>query len=131
MPELRLKRLRFSREADNWLRTLKARTGITPNLLCRLAFCLSVSESGAPSATLYPEDSDREINRYTLLGEYDAVFVALLRQRLMQDGSRNTESMDDQFRAHVHRGILLLAARLKSIADLEALVRGPVAAGSR
>lgn len=123
MSELRLKRLRFSREADNWLRVLKSRTGITPNLLCRLAFCLSLAEPGTPSAAVYPEDSDREINRYTLLGEYDAVFVALLRERLTEDGTRNTESVDEQFRAHVHRGVMLLAARLKSLADLEELVR--------
>jgi DNA sulfur modification protein DndE len=116
--QLQLKRLRFSKDADNWLRVLKSRTGITPNLLCRMGFCLSLEEPGIPSGDRYPEDSDREINRFTLLGEYDSLFVALLKQRLIRDGSANTESVDSQFRAHMHRGVLLLASRLKHLGDL-------------
>jgi DNA sulfur modification protein DndE len=83
--QLTLKRVRFSKEADSWLKVVKSRTGITPNLLCRLAFCLSLNERGTPDPNKYPEDSEREINRYTLLGEFDAAFVALLRQRSHDD----------------------------------------------
>ena len=118
MSELRLKRIRFSKEADNWLRALKSRTGITPNLLCRLGFCLSLEEPGVPSVDRYPEDSEREINRFTLLGEYDELFVALLRQRVARDGELNSESLDSSFRAHMHRGVVLLASRVKHLADL-------------
>ncbi len=118
MSELQLKRLRFSKEADNWLRVLKSRTGITPNLLCRLGFCLSLEEPGVPSVDRYPEDSEREINRFTLLGEYDALFVAMLRQRVTHDGTLSSESLDNHFRAHMHRGVVLLASRLKHPADL-------------
>ncbi len=41
MLDLRLKRLTFSKEADNFLRLMKSRTGMTVNLLCRIAFCIS------------------------------------------------------------------------------------------
>jgi len=126
MQELRLKRIKFSKEADSWLRVLKSRTGITPNILCRLAFCLSLEEPRIPSGDKYLEDSDREINRFTLLGEYDALFVALLRQRVANDGGGKSD-LDRLFRAHVHRGILLLAARLKHLGDLgDDLMRGAV-----
>lgn len=118
MSDLQLKRLKFSKEADTWLKVLKSRTGITPNLLCRLGFCLSLQEPGIPRPELYPEDSDREINRSTLLGEHDTVFTALLRERLAEDGLLDEVSLEDQFRAHMHRGVILLAGRMKTLAEL-------------
>lgn len=121
MSELRLKRLTFSSEADNWLRVLKSRTGITPNLLCRIGFCCSLEEKGVPDPSKYLEDSDREINRYTLLGELEPVLVALLRQRLHRDGVPPSQ-MDDQFRAHMNRGVILLAGRLKGLDELHTLM---------
>jgi DNA sulfur modification protein DndE len=83
---------------------------------------MSLEEPGVPDSKKYPEDSDREINRYTLLGEYEAVFVSLLRQRLARDGNRD-ESLDDQFRAHMNRGVLLLQGRLKELSDLQDVVK--------
>jgi DNA sulfur modification protein DndE len=121
MSDLRVKRLKFSKDADNWLRVMKSRTGITPNLLCRMGFCISLDEPGVPAPERYPEDSDREINRYTLLGEYEAVLVALLRQRLVRDGLGMTR-MDDMFRAHMNRGVVILAGRLKGLDDLQGIV---------
>ena len=122
MQQLTLKRVRFSKEADSWLKVLKSRTGITPNLLCRLAICLSLGERGIPDPGKYPEDSEREINRYTLLGEFDPAFLALLRQRFGQDKLDDDVSLDAYFRAHIHRGIVLLATRLKGLSDLPGLL---------
>src|SRR5438105_115338 len=126
MQQLQLRRIRFSREADSWLKVLKSRTGITPNVLCRLALSLSLAEPGTPSNDKFPEDSEREINRYTLLGEYELAVTALLRQRVV--GNDKGASLDDHFRAHMHRGILLLATRLKTLGDLGTLAPPP---GSR
>ena len=120
---LTLKRVRFSRDADNWLRVLKARTGVTPNILCRIGFALSLDEPGVPNPAAYPEDSDREINRYTLLGEYEKTYVALLRQRVTDDGISG--DLDAQFRAHMNRGVLILAARVKSLPELLAELSRP------
>ncbi|CAG0945696.1 hypothetical protein ANRL1_02508 [Anaerolineae bacterium] len=125
MSELEIRRVRFSKEADNWLRVLKARTGITPNLLCRIGFCLSLSEPGIPSEDRYDDESDRDINRYTLLGEYDTVFVALLRQRLANDGIDPDAELEGPFRAHLHRGVILLASRMKHLSDLAEFVHRP------
>ena len=121
MLDLRLKRLTFSKEADNFLRLMKSRTGITPNLLCRIAFCISLEEKGVPDPGKYAEDSDREINRYTLLGEYEGVLLSLLRQRLARDGIE-AANVDDMFRAHMNRGVIILAGRLKGIDEMHALV---------
>lgn len=127
---LSVRRLRFCQEADNWLRVLRSRTGITPNILCRMGFSLSLDEPGLPNPDAYAEDSGREINRYTLLGEYDATYVALLRQRISDDtaadGTENGEpDIDAQFRAHMNRGVMLLAARIRSLPDLLAELARP------
>ena len=129
---LSVRRLRFCQESDNWLRVLKSRTGVTPNILCRLGFALSLDEPGLPKPDAYPEDSGREINRYTLLGEYDSTYVALLLQRMGDDGGADgagsgEHDIDAQFRAHMNRGVMLLAARVKSLPDLLAELARPTA----
>lgn len=121
MSKLTLQRIPFTGDADNRLRMLKARTGITPNILCRLGFCLSLEEPGIPPAPDLSARPGREINRYTLLGEYDSAFVALLATRLAQDGE-SRDTLDSSLIAHMNRGVELLAARLKSLADLGHLV---------
>jgi DNA sulfur modification protein DndE len=77
-----------------------------------------LDEPGIPNPETYPEDSDREINRYTLLGEYDTTCVALLRQRISDDNLSGDSDLDAQFRAHMNRGVIMLAARVKSLPDL-------------
>jgi DNA sulfur modification protein DndE len=119
---MKLSKIRLTKDASNRLRFLAGRTGLTPNLLCRMGFCLSLEEPKAPNPEEFPEE-EREFNRYTLLGEYDALYVALLRQRLYQD-SLNEAVLEDHFRAHMNRGISLLQQRVRSVADLASLV-GP------
>jgi DNA sulfur modification protein DndE len=117
---MNLTKLRVTRETSNLLRALAGRTGLTPNLLCRLGFCLSLNEPSIPNPDDYPEE-DREFNRYTLLGEYDDFFIALLRQRCHQDGLAPSQ-LADYFRAHINRGVAVLQVRLKRIGDLASLV---------
>jgi len=119
MSQLKLQRIRFSVEADNRLRMLKARTGLTPNLLCRLGVCLSLSEPGDP-VNDSSEMSPREINRYTLLGEYDKLFVALFMLRHPEAGADH-QLAETLFVQHVHRGITMLANRVKTLASLTEL----------
>ena len=77
----------------------------------------------APNPRDFPEE-EREFNRYTLLGEYDSLFVGLLRQRLYQDGI-GTKDLAGHFRAHMKRGIVLLQQRVRTVADL-AMLSGSV-----
>lgn len=120
MANLRIQRVRFSTEADNRLRMLKARTGLTPNIICRLGVCLSIEEPGDPRSDA-SELSQREINRYTLLGEYDPLIVALLTNR--HSDVNEDADLGRLFVEHLHRGIALLANRLKSPASIAELAR--------
>ncbi|WP_220211440.1 DndE family protein [Reticulibacter mediterranei] len=120
-------RLIIPADLDNRLRHQASRTGLSSNLLCRCAFCLSLREPGIPDLSLYGgsgEGQGREINRYTLLGEYDLFFFALLRERLTLDHLPldDEEAIERQFKAHLFRGIGLLSVRVKSLEDIADLV---------
>ena len=120
---MKLTRLRVCQEVDQRLSQLKARTGLTPNLLCRIGFCLSINDPVVPNPSDYPPDSQREINRFTLTGEWDDMFVALIRERCTHDNLELEQNLDDQFRAHVNRGVLTLYLKVKSLGDLAVLLQ--------
>lgn len=120
MYSFRIRRVIFTTDADVTLRMMKARTGLTPNILCRMALAISLQEPGKPRLVDSEEKSQREINRYTLLGEYEAAFISLAKIKFDQDGIA-PERADDYFIAHLHRGVSLLANRVKSIGDVGAL----------
>lgn len=115
-------RLYVSEDIDNKLRVLKMRTGLTPNLLCRMGFCLSLSETGIPDVQLYSDTQAREFNRYTLTGQYDLFFFSLLRERLSEDGLDIEASLEPQFKAHLSRGVGLLYQRVRSLEDVASAV---------
>jgi len=110
-----------SAEATNKLKVLKGRTGLTPNVLCRLALTLSLNEPGLPNTSTYDEQG-QEFNRYTLTGEWDQLFIALLKERLVQDDLSIVLDLLPQFKAHMNRGVGLLYGRIKSLIDLRGLL---------
>ncbi|SRR5258708_31287180 len=116
---MKLTKLRLTKDASNRLRFVAGKTGLTPNLLCRIGFCYSLTEPSIPNPDDYPEE-DREFNRYTLLGEYDPLFIALLRERCSMDGL-NLDRLPEYFRAHMNRGVTLLQQRVRGIADIAEL----------
>lgn len=125
---MKLTKLRVTKDVSTRLRYLAGRTGLTPNLLCRIGFCLSLAEPSVPNPSDYPEE-EREFNRYTLLGEYDELFVALLRQRCRRDGIREFEALPAYFRAHVNRGVTLLQQRTRSLVDIANLAASHYSGG--
>ena len=118
---LKLQRVKFSREADNRLRMLKARTGLDNNIICRLGLCLSLEEPGEPRSDS-SGPSLREISRYVLLGEYDPLIVVLLNARHPEIGDK-PEELARLFIEHLHRGIALLANRLRGPVSLAELAQ--------
>ena len=93
-----------------------------PNVLCRLGLSLSLTEPGIPKPEDYPADGS-EFNRYTLMGEWDSLIVALLTERCASDGLKvDDDSLVNQFRAHLNRGVGLLYGRVKGLSDLVGLL---------
>jgi len=112
-------------QAKDQLIRLKTRTGITQwNILCRWAFCLSLRQPTPltpPTPVDVPSDSNVEMSWQVFGGEWQEIYLALLKQRCLQEGAELTnESLGKQFRLHLHRGIGYLAApqTIRSIDDL-------------
>ena len=119
---MQLNRIHVSEDSRNKLRILKGRTGLLPNVLCRLGLTLSLIEPGIPKPENYPTDGS-EFNRYTLMGEWDSLIVALLKERCVADGLElDDDSLVNQFRAHLNRGVVLLYRRMKGLSDLAGLL---------
>jgi hypothetical protein len=55
------------------------------------------------------------------MGEHDSTLVALLRTRASQDGVKGG-TLDDEFLAHLNRGIELLTGRVKALQDVAGLL---------
>ena len=114
-------RIRLSRSATARLSMLKGKTGLTPNILCRIGFCLSLRNPIIPKPENYDEDG-QEINRYTLTGEWDKFFIALLKERLLKDELDFQKDLYPQLRAHINRGAISLYDRAKKLDDLRDLL---------
>jgi DNA sulfur modification protein DndE len=109
--------MHFSDEASRKLGQMKGRTGLTPNILARIGFCLSLENPVQPDLTDFEGTGHINIKRHVLTGPYDRLFVALLKERCFQDGVSEDQWIN-QFKAHMNRGVVLLHKRLKSLNGL-------------
>jgi DNA sulfur modification protein DndE len=118
-------RITIGEDATNRLKMLKANTGMTPNYLGRIGFCYSLNEPRPPN----PEEYDNEgqtFNRYTLLGEHDALYMALLKERMIQEGKDPEEDLYEEFVAHLNRGVIRVHGNVRDLTDLQDLVPGEI-----
>jgi len=124
MSELTLKNIPFTADSDNRLRALKTRTGLDRNYLCRLGFCLSLEEQGQPAPLPEEAKSSRDIDRFTLLGQQSAAYIALLLvwMREHKIPTNTAQDVNTHFVAHMNRGVELVASRVKSLVDIGALL---------
>ncbi len=121
---MRYTKLMISADAASKLRYIRQRTGLTPNLLCRLAIMVSLEEGPLGGAAI-PDEDGSEFNAYTLTGEYGALFSALL--RWVEEGPSPRKPLDDEalfarLRGHIHRGVGTLSVRAKSPSDILRMV---------
>ena len=120
-----IKQIRLSAQAKEQLIRLKTRTGIDQwNILCRWAFCLSLAEPTPPTPIEIPADSNVEMSWPVFGGDQHDVYLAILKERCFRDGlDTSPETLNRQFRLHLHRGIGYLATpnKIRSISDLVGL----------
>jgi DNA sulfur modification protein DndE len=116
-------KLNASTDATSRMRSLQQRTGLTPNLLCRIAAMMSLEE-GPVGTIRAPDDKGKEFNSYTLTGELTGIFGAMVRFVEEDEGFSEplpNDELVERFAAHIHRGIGLLSVRAKSPADIARL----------
>jgi len=114
-------RVQIGTKATNRLQMLKGQTEITPNYLCRIGLCYSLNEPRPPSPDEYNADG-QTFNRYTLLGEHDALYMALLKERMLQEGKDPDEDLYEEFVAHLNRGVNRVFGNISDVSDFYDLV---------
>jgi DNA sulfur modification protein DndE len=74
-------RIKLSKEATDKLRYLKTKTGLTPNILSRIAIMLTIKEgSNLSNAGVGDMSGGQELNDTTLFGEHIATYDILINQ---------------------------------------------------
>lgn len=111
---------------------LKGRTGMTPNLLCRMAFCHSIMDPRPANPEEYDAEG-QEFNRFTLTGEWDALFMALLKERCIRDAldPHDAETLRRTFTSHINRGVASVFNKTKGLQDVHGLIPPAVTSKGR
>ena len=119
---MRLNRIHTSEDSRNKLSILKSRTGLLPNILCRIGLMLSLAEPNQPEVDMDASDGS-ELHRDTLMGEWDPLIVALLEEWCVTNeiGTDN-DTLVKYFKAHLNRGVRLLYGRVKALKDLANII---------
>jgi len=74
-------RIKLSKKATDKLRFLKTKTGLTPNILSRIAIMLAIREGGNLSnAGVGNMEGGQELNDTTLFGEHIYLYDILINQ---------------------------------------------------
>lgn len=120
-----MERIKVSKRAKDQLIKLKRITKIEHwNVLCRWAFCRSLAEKTNPAPFAIPADSNLEMTWQVFGGEMADILLLLLKQKCHEQNlPLDEETLNHQFRLHLHRGIGYLAGdlKIKSIEDLVTL----------
>ncbi len=121
--------VRVDERAKNQLTTLKRRTGIKNwNVLCRWALCVSLAEASIPADQEIGTLSNVEMSWATFGGPAADIYAAIIRARCEADGIPHTsESLAEQFRLHLHRGITYLVSSedTRTLSGMIALTTAP------
>jgi DNA sulfur modification protein DndE len=119
---LEFKRIKLSQESTKKLQLFKSRTGLTPNIACRLALGISIAENTMPALELFTDETGQEINRYTLFGEHELILVSLFLQ-WCHEKEIALEERNVYFLAHINRGVELLVNRVRGLENLAQLMK--------
>lgn len=112
-----LSRVRIDGDVTYKLNNLGRSTGLTPNYLARISLTYSLGEQQPPSVEEYDTEG-KEFNRYTLLGDNDSLYIALVKKRMLNEGRDPDSQLEEYFLAHLNRGIETLSGRINDLSDL-------------
>lgn len=107
------KRMHISQDATDKLRTLKGRTGLTPNIICRIALIRSLRD-GVRGGKRKTDQNGSEFIGTTLFGEHANVFEALIVQ---VHGPKEMKAMSQIIASHIDDGLVGLM-KAKTVLDL-------------
>lgn len=112
-------RLKTNEKTATSLKNLHNRTGLTPNILARIAIGLSVLDP-EPPLEVQSESKGIEFNRNTLTGENDYLYKSLIRQHANRNIPEE-EYFPGVFNNHLSRGTELLEQEYKHAGNFNKL----------
>lgn len=107
-------KIKISKSASDSLKTLERRLNLKRNILCRLAVGLSLNSETSVADYKVSDSTGYEFNRSTLTGDYDDIFLALIKQHEGKNLS-DSEYMTKYLRNHIERGIAKLSRDYEKI----------------
>ena len=100
-------KLKISEKASKKLVTLSMKLNLRRNIICRLAIGKSLSEKDSVRNSEPEDNVGFEFNRYTLTGDQDVLFKALIIQHEKKKIS-DIDYFSNYVRNHIERGLTLL-----------------------
>jgi len=79
-----------------------------------------LKEPGIPDKE--KDSQGQEFNRFTLTGEWDTFYIALLKLRMINHDLNPNTGLLNQFKEHIERGVIILFNRVKNFNDLSTLL---------
>lgn len=73
-------RVKISKSATDRLRNIKVQTGVTPNIIARIAIMLSLEDGGSLRNVMASDAEGQELNKSVLFGDHVDVYDALITQ---------------------------------------------------
>lgn len=113
-------RLKTTENCATTLKNLRNSTGLTPNILSRIAISLSLMDPNSPPE-VQSDNNGLEFNRNTLTGEHDYLYKALIRQHANVNISEG-KYFPHIFNAHLDRGVQLLEQEYKHSGNFDKLL---------
>ena len=108
-------RVHISKRASEQVKQIKFRTGVNPNILCRIALTVSLEE-GFKAEIDSTDLVGLEFNLPTLFGEAVSVYEALIRQVYGEQNLKNAELI---LAAHIDHGL----DKIKRVKNLNDIIR--------
>lgn len=100
-------RLKTSNETMEIFEYLKTRTNLQPFALSKIAIALSLRESSSIDEFKDRDQLGLELNRQTILGNYDEIFKALIEQNVGKSLT-DDEYYPQYTKLHLDRGAIIL-----------------------
>jgi DNA sulfur modification protein DndE len=110
-------RIRVSDRSRARLKFLKSKTGLTPNILSRFAFVLSVRDLRRVSQSAADLDG-QEFNAPTLFGEHQRLYELLLSKYVQETGDDRDVNL--VIASHIENGLHKMG-HIRSLRDVVAL----------
>ena len=107
-------RVRLSQWATTRLVYMKSKTGLTPNILCRFAFVLSMRDMRKVDR-FSDESSGLEFNSPTLFGEYQRMYELLISNYVVK--TNDDRDIGSIVSSHIENGLHKMS-HVRSIYDI-------------